>query len=203
MSLYARDPDTSVRVKLFDNKKIFQIGFVVLAVSGLLRVAERMIGYGLHWKELQFTATDWAFVGLSSLVMVAFAIVFLRYFSKGYGQHLLWIPLACTALGWIAFVAWYLFVFVIDAVPSTIILIADWLEIPGYTGSPLACIFGPFMQGRHSYHVYLTYVTNADYVVRLLFLGLCVVKNRQSRQQAAEQVRARIARGLGLSASAR
>jgi len=204
MSLYARDPQPPVLAGVLENKKFVQVGFVVLAGSGLLRVVEHIVDYGLHFNELEFSGGEWAWIGVSNLVTVGFAILFLRYFSKGSGQNSIWILLACTAAGWIAFITWYLSAFVIQGVPPAFTLVADWLEMPGYTGTPLGCIFGPFLQGsRYSYHVYLTYILNADYVIKLSFFGVCMARNRQIRQQGAEQVQAAIARGLGMSAGAR
>jgi hypothetical protein len=204
MSLYAKDPEPLGRVGLFENKNVCQIGFLVLAVSALLRVVERIVDCALHSDELQFTATDWAWTGLTCLVMVAFAVVFLRNFTKGYSQRLIRITLACTAAGGIAFIAWYLLAFVIHGASSTIIEVTDWLEIPGHTGAPLTCILGPFLHGSTAaYHFYLRYVVSADYVIRLSFLGFCVAKSRKTQLQAAEQVQTRIARGLGMSAGAR
>ena len=87
---------------LFDNKKFFQIGFMVLALSGLLVTAEDLIYFGLNSTKFHWSSSDLLMVGLSNLANVVFAILFLRYLSKKYNAALALTTLTLTVVGWIA-----------------------------------------------------------------------------------------------------
>jgi hypothetical protein len=181
----------SVPVGLLEDKRFFQTGFVILGLSGLLRTAEVLISNGLHWKSLHLG--DWIYLGFLNLVTVMFAIVFLRYLSKGYIRSLVWISLTCTAAGWMAFLVCYILGFVVHGVHPTV---GKWFEIVGHTGAPLSCIVAPFMQGSaQAYRLFLAYVVNADYAIKLLFFGVCVW-----RYPVAQQARGDVPRGLKFAA---
>jgi hypothetical protein len=179
MSLYRSEARLSESVGFFANKNLFQIGFVVLALSGLLRTAESLIDLGLHYNrhDWNLNGIQWLNYGLMNLANVVFAIVFLRYLSKKYNPALAWTALTLTVIGWIGYMA-YISPFFMPNVPRIIPVIGNWSELFGRTGSPLSCILAPFMVGsKRSYHDYLLYVVNTDYAVKLLFLGFCIVKH--------------------------
>jgi len=46
------------------NKSIWQLGFMLLGISALLRTAERFIYMGLHWDESSQWKTDIGFIGV-------------------------------------------------------------------------------------------------------------------------------------------
>jgi len=160
---------------LFDNKKFFQIGFMVLALSGLLVTAEDLIYFGLNSTKFHWSSSDLLMVGLSNLANVVFAILFLRYLSKKYNAALALTTLTLTVVGWIGYLA-SISPHVMHNVPPMIPLIGRWCQIAACTGSPLESILWPFMWGSgFSFGIYNFYV-NADFVVKLLFFGLCILK---------------------------
>jgi hypothetical protein len=182
----------SLPAGLFENKSFFQMGFVFLGLSGLARTAERLLLYGLHWNQLRLSGSAWMYLALVNLVTVAFAIVFLRYLSKGYNRTWVWISLTCTAVGWVGFLVFDIFGVVPHVVPPVARSVAEWFDILGNTGSPLSCFLGPFMAGsQHAYRWYLIYVVNADFAIKLLFFGLCVW-----RYSAAQRAEARVPQWL-------
>jgi len=57
MSLYSSEPKSSLRTELPRNKRFFQIGFVILAVSGLLKAVE--VIYFLHRTWFSWSSIIW------------------------------------------------------------------------------------------------------------------------------------------------
>jgi hypothetical protein len=159
---------------------LFRIGFVVLALSGLLSTTESVVDLCLHRSTLVgWSGMDSLNEGLYVLGSVVFAVVFLRYLSKRSNLPLIWISLTLTGVGWIGFLVWNIFTFVYPDVSRTISPIVYWVQDVGNTGQPLGCIFWPFMHGsEYANRLYEVYVCNADYVVTLGFLGLCAARYR-------------------------
>jgi hypothetical protein len=198
MSLYS-DAKSPHCVR-FQSKNIWQLGFLLLGISALLRTAERFIYMGLHWDEMsQWKTDDWLYWGLLNLVSIAFAFLFLRHLSKRYNRPLM---LASFALTWIGTISYFLIL--VNSVvrfPRPFPLIADWCSLLGMSGSPLSCILGPFMEtSRTASRIYDLYVVSADYLVKSIFLAICIGKYPQypERRGAAQTQR----QGLGKAAHA-
>ena len=75
MSLYSSDARSSESAGFLHKKKLFQLGFMLLALSGLLRTAERLIYLGLHWNRFHWGRTDWTCYGLMNFASIAFAVL--------------------------------------------------------------------------------------------------------------------------------
>jgi len=175
MSLYS-DAKTTQSVHFFNGKRMWQVGFVLLGVSALLRIAERFISIGLHWDELQWTMVDWLYIGVLNLISLAFAFVFLRYLSERYNRTLVVASFTLTVIGTAAY-SLVILGYTVRGIPHVIPLIGDWCSVLGMSGSPLSCVFGPFMDSsRTGERIYELYIVSADYVIKSVFLGMSVMK---------------------------
>lgn len=187
MSLYS-DHKSPTSPAAFRNKSIWQLGFMLLGVSALLRTAERFIYVGLHWNQVShWNPSDWLYWGLLNLTSIVFALLFLRYLSKRYNRPLIWASFGLTVIGTIG----HLLVIVsprIEGIPRIVPLLADWCSLLGMSGSPLSCILSPLMEtSRTAYRIYELYVVSADYVIKSIFLGISIVKYSEKRLRQNEE----------------
>jgi len=185
MSLYsdAKSPHSMP----FQSKNIWQLGFLLLGISALLRTAERFIYMGLHWNRVSnWSTSNWLYCGVLSLVSIVFAFLFLRYLTKTYSRTLVWASFTLTVLGSIGYLVVIVSSF-IEGVPRIVPLLGDWFSILGMSGSPLSCILGPLMEtSRTAYRFYAVYVVSADYVIKSVFLGMSIMKYSENGVHAAK-----------------
>jgi len=201
MSLYSND-STSPKVgtatfPTLGNKRFFQIGFLVLALSQVARVVEWAIFLGLHWSQVRESWNRWNWIqnGLYVLLTSLFVIVVLQYLSKSNNRRLVWILAASTGIAWIGYMTWFFGAAYPNALPA-LAQIYEWTSILNCTERPLGAIFYPFTLGSESAsRVFFIYVGNADFIVRLLFLGLSLAKYPEG-QRPAQRMQSRAVQGL-------
>ena len=158
---------------------------------------EWAIFLGLHWSQVKESWNRWNWIqnGLYVLLTALFVIVVLRSLSKGNNRRLVWIFAAFTGIAWIGYVTWLYAVAYPNAFPA-LARMNEWTSLLNCTGRPLGAIFYPFALGSKSAsRAFFIYVGNADFIVRLVFLGLSLAKYPEG-QRLAQRMQSRAAQGL-------
>jgi hypothetical protein len=183
MSLYSSEPTAPKSYGPIQiPQKFFQIGFVVLAITMVVRLSEWIIlVVAPRWKEIRETWTKWDYLaqGLYCMLAVAFVVLVFRFLRKANNKPMVKGLLALTVIACIASQISYALTYVFPNSLPSVLIAANILGVLDCTGRPITCIFYPFMhQSEDSFRTYLLYVYNLDVSIRFLFLGLALAKYR-------------------------